>query len=87
MIVVDVNPYKSVVVQGEDEETLITISEGDKIQFCLENGEVKKGTVTKFNGKDDKLKIQMFSADDGCEMIWSVLQMADGSLKLQDEEE
>lgn len=86
MITVEVNPYKSIVVLNEDEEK-ITISEGNKIQFCLESGEVKRGVVTKFQGKNDKLKIQMLPLQKECEEIWSVLQMVDGSLKLQDEDD
>jgi hypothetical protein len=85
MIIVSVNPYKSVIVQGEDEDDLITVSEGDNIQFDLESGEVKKGTVMKLQGKGDKLKIQLLPENRECEEIWSVLQMVDGSLKLQDE--
>ena len=64
----------------------ITISEGDKIRFCLESGEVKRGVITKLIGKDDELKIQILPEDKQCEEIWPVLVMADGSLKLDEEE-
>lgn len=85
MITILENPYKSVVV--ESDEGSITISEGDKIRFCLESGEVKRGTVKKLIGKDDKLKIQILPEDKQCEEIWPVIVMADGSLKLDDGEE
>ena len=85
MVVIEQNPYKSIIILNEEEEK-ITISEGDKIQFCLESGEVKRGVVTKFQGKNDKLKIQIVPSGKECEEIWSLLQMSDGSLRLQDEE-
>lgn len=80
MIDVVQNPYKSIVV--ESEEGSVTISEGDKIQFALESGLEKKGRVTKLQGKDDKLKIQIIPQDKECEEIWPVVVMVDGSLKL-----
>lgn len=80
------NPYKSIVVQNEEGEK-ITISEGDQIQFCLDSGIVKKGRVTKLQGKDDKLKIQMVPIDKECEEIWPIVVISDGSLKLQEDEE
>ena len=85
MVTIEQNPYKSIIILNEEEEK-ITIAEGDKIQFCLESGEIKRGVVTKLQGKNDKLKIQIVPSGKECEEIWSVLQMSDGSLKLQDEE-
>ncbi len=84
MITVVQNPYKSIVV--ETDEGSITISEGDKIKFALESGLEKRGRVTKLQGKDDKLKIQIISSEKECEEIWSAVVMADGSLKLDKEE-
>jgi hypothetical protein len=78
------NPYKSIVVKTEEENPVV-ISEGDDIEFTLESGEVKKGTVTKFSGKDDKLKIQMLAEDKTCEVIYPTVVMVDGSLKLVEE--
>lgn len=66
---------------------MITVSEGDKIRFALESGLLKKGTVTKLQGKDDKLKIQIIPQDKECEEIWSVIAMVDGSLKLDNDQE
>ncbi len=80
MVTVEQNPYKSIVVESENGS--ITISEGDKIQFCLESGEIRKGILTKLMGKNEKLKIQILPTEKECEEIWSVLQMQDGSLKL-----
>ena len=74
------NPYKSVVVLSGGDK--IVVSEGDNIQFCLESGVVRRGRVTKLQGKDDKLKIQIIPEDKECEEIWPVIVMADGSLKL-----
>jgi len=84
LITIDTNPYKSIIVDSEGK--LVTIREGDKIKFCLESGLVKRGTVTKLQGKEDKLKIQMMPKEKECEEIWSVMVMVDGSLKLDDEE-
>lgn len=86
MILVDTNPYKSVVVLNENEDR-VTLSEGDHIQFTLESGEVRQGTLTKMLGKDEKLKIQMLSSEKNCEEIWPTLIMVDGSLKLAEEVE
>jgi len=86
MVVVDTNIYKSVVVLNE-EETPMLISEGDKIEFSLESGEVKKGQLQKLQGKDEKLKLTILPEGKECQEIWSVLVMVDGSLKVIDEEE
>lgn len=83
MISVHTNPYKSVIVLDEEEKPIV-ISESDKIEFTLESGEVVKGTVTKFSGKDDKLKIQMLAEDKTCEVIYPTVVMVDGSLKLDE---
>lgn len=85
MVIIERNPYKSIVVLDEEGER-VTIAEGDKIEFCLESGEVKKGIVTKLQGKDDKLKVQMIPQNKECEEIWPVVVISDGSLKLQEEE-
>lgn len=84
MISVHTNPYKSVIVLDEEENPVV-ISESDKIEFTLESGEIIKGTVTKFSGKDDKLKIQMLAEDKTCEVIYPTVVMVDGSLKLVEE--
>lgn len=86
MILVEQNPYKSITVRDQ-EGNLVTISEGDPIQFCLESGEVRTGKLVKLIGKGDKLKLQILPTLKECEEIWSVLQMADGSLKLHEENE
>lgn len=86
MIIIEKNPYKSIVIQNEEGEN-ITICEGDQIQFCLDSGIVKKGRITKLQGKDDKLKIQMIPDEKECEEIWPVVVMSEGSLKLQENEE
>lgn len=83
MISVHTNPYKSVIVLDKEENPVI-ISEGDTIEFTLESGELVKGTVTKFSGKDEKLKIQMLSEDKTCEVIYATITMIDGSLKLSE---
>lgn len=82
MIEISVNPYKSIVIV-DDEGELLTVSEGDKIEFAIEStGEVKQGFVTKLNGKNEKLKIQMVPKDQNYEEIWPVVIMSEGSLKL-----
>ena len=84
MVVVDVNPYKSVVVFDEEENPVL-VSEGDKIEFSLESGEVKKGQLQKLQGKDEKLKLTILPEGKECQEIWSVLVMTDGSLKVIDD--
>ena len=81
MVEIIVNPYKSIVIDSED--GLLTISEGDAIKFTIEStGEIKQGSITKFMGKDEKLKIQMIPTEQNYEEIWPVTAMVDGSLKL-----
>lgn len=86
MVIIERNPYKSIIIQNEEGEN-ITLSEGDQIQFCLDSGLVKKGKITKLQGKDDKLKIQMIPDDGECEQIWPVVVISEGSLKLKEDEE
>ena len=82
MVEISVNPYKSIVIV-DDEGELLTISEGDNIEFTIEStGEIKQGCVTKFMGKDEKLKIQIIPINQNYEEIWPVTAMVDGSLKL-----
>jgi len=81
MINVIVNPYKS--IQVETDEGDILIKEGDNIEFIVEStGESISGVVTKFQGKDEKLKIQIFSSEKTCEQIWPVVVISEGTLKL-----
>jgi hypothetical protein len=87
MIVVETNPYKSIVVLNEDDEPIM-ISEGDKIEFTVEStGEIKKGIVTKFNSKNEKLKLQMVPDNETYEQIWPIIAMSEGSLKLVEDSE
>jgi len=78
------NPYKSIQVET-DEGNIVTIKEGDSVEFAVEStAEIIKGIVTKFASKDEKLKVQIFSAEKVCEQIWPVVAMSEGSLKLVD---
>lgn len=79
------NPYKSIVVTDENDEDVL-ISEGDKIKFCTEAGELKQGTITKFQSKEDKLKIQIMPVKGQCEELWMAAVIAEGSLVLDIEE-
>ena len=87
MLEISVNPYKSIVIVDAEGE-LLTVSEGDSIEFILEStGEVVKGVVTKFISKDEKLKIQIFNPSKNCEEIWMVVLIKEGSLKLVEDTE
>jgi hypothetical protein len=86
MVVVHVDPYVSVIVLDEEENPIV-ISQGDAIEFTLESGEVKKGTLQKIQGKKEKLKITILPEGKECQEIWSVLVMSEGSLKLQETED
>jgi hypothetical protein len=86
MVEIIVNPYKSIVIDSED--GLLTISEGDAIKFTIEStGEIKQGSITKFMGKDEKLKIQMIPTEQNYEEIWPVVAISEGSLKLVEDNE
>lgn len=76
--------YKSVEVIGHDEE-LITISEGMKIKFATEVGELVRGTLKKISGKEEKTKLQIIPEGAQKEEIWAVAVMAEGSLKVDEE--
>jgi hypothetical protein len=87
MVEIDTNPYKSIVIV-DDEGELLTISEGNKIEFTIEStGEVKQGFVTKLNGKNEKLKIQLVPINQNYEEIWPIVVISEGSLKLVKETE
>jgi len=85
MVNVKVNPYKQMVVESTNGDVII--SENDKVRFITESGEVKIGSIVKLIGKGDKLKIQLMPLGKECEELWSVLQIADGSLKLYVEDD
>ena len=87
MVEIKINPYKQMIVESTNGD--VVISENDKVRFITESGEVKIGSVVKLIGKGDKLKIQLMPSGKECEELWSVLQIADGSLRLyvEDEEE
>lgn len=86
MVEIIVNPYKSIVIDSED--GLLTISEGDNVEFTIEStGEIKQGSITKFMGKDEKLKIQMIPTEQNYEEIWTVVAISEGSLKLVEDNE
>ena len=81
MITVEKDPYKSIIVEDEDGE-LVTISEGDNVKFRTDSGELKQGKLIKFDGKKEKLKLQIMPVGSECEEIWSVMVMSEGSLVL-----
>jgi len=85
MVEIKVNPYKQMVVDSINGD--VVISETDKVRFITESGEVKIGSVVKLIGKGDKLKIQLMPEGKECEELWSILQIADGSLRLYNEDD
>ena len=85
MVIVEVNPYKSVgVLQGEKS---VRIDTGDVIQFATETGETIKGRVTKISGKGEKTKFQIIPIGEQKEEIWSVVVMQEASLEVIEDEE
>jgi hypothetical protein len=85
MIEVNVDPYSSIIVVDSDGE-LLTVSEGDNIEFIIEStGELKLGSVVKFNSKKEKLKIQIIPTGENYEEIWPIVAIKEGSLKLVEE--
>jgi len=85
MVEIKTNPYKQMIVESTNGDVII--SESDKVRFITESGEVKIGSIVKLIGKGDKLKIQLMPEGKECEELWSVLQIADGSLRLYVEDE
>ena len=86
MINVLETPYKSIQVETK-ENGIQTISEGNKISFTTENGELKKGTITGFVGsKPEKVEIEIIPSGENHKEIWKVIDMIEGSLKLVEDE-
>ena len=60
----------------------VKIQEGDNIEFAVESsGEIKTATVVKMTGKGEKTKIQIMPVGSDCEEIWSIMLIAENSLK------
>jgi hypothetical protein len=79
-------PYKSIEVEIAEHEVQI-ISEGNKITFVTENGELKEGVVTGFKGsKADKVEVEIIPSGAGHKEIWKVTDLVEGSLKLVEDE-
>ena len=80
-------PYESIEVKTSTDE-LQTISEGDRIRFITENGELKKGNITKLKGaKPEKVEIEFIPSDGKHKETWSVVEMQEGSLRLIEDDE
>jgi hypothetical protein len=70
------------VMEVETEDGVLTVNEGDKIEFVTETGEPKQGLLTKIKGKGEKTKLQFVREDSECEEIRSVLTIKEDTLKL-----
>lgn len=68
------------VFECESKHGLIKVNEGDVISFITENGEMKKGTVTKITGKKGNTKIQIKPQGMEYEEIWAVVDIKENSL-------
>lgn len=80
-------PYKSIEVEIAEHEVQI-ISEGNKITFVTENGELKEGIVTGFKGsKAEKVEVEIIPIGAGHKEIWKVTDLVEGSLKLVNEDD
>jgi len=85
MVNVITDVFKSFEIEGED--GIIRIDEGDSVRFCTEAGVVKRGIIKKIQGKGEKAKIQILAEDKECEEVWSLIVMAEGSLKIDNGED
>ena len=80
-------PYESIEVKTSTDEWQ-TISEGDRIRFITENGELKKGNITKLKGtKPEKVEIEFIPSDGKHKETWAIIEMEEGSFNLIDETE
>ena len=87
MINVVHTPYKSIEVETE-KNGIQTISEGNKVSFTTESGEMKEGNITGFKGsKPEKVEIEIIPNGAGHKEIWKVIDLVEGSLKLVDDDE
>lgn len=85
MVTVSTDAFKSVEVLNGNK--VIRIDQGNLINFATETGESITGRVTKISGKGEKTKFQIVPKDSQKEEIWTVLVMAEDSLKVVDEDE
>jgi hypothetical protein len=64
-----------------DEKTF-KVEENDQVQFTVDGGSAKVGTIVKLSGKGEKTKIKIVPLDQECEEIWSVMSIQEGSFKV-----
>lgn len=80
---VQINPSDAwsvmeVVVNGNT----LTVNEGDEISFSTENGELKKGTITKIQSSGEKTKFVMTPFGEEHDEVWMVRSIKSDSLKV-----
>ena len=85
MVMVSTDAFKSVEVLNGGK--VVRIDEGNLINFATETGESITGRVTKISGKGEKTKLQIVPKDSQKEEIWSVMFIADDSLKVVEDED
>lgn len=88
MVIITQTPYKSIEVETNTGERQ-TISEGERIRFIVsDTGELRKGTIVGFKGsKPEKVEVEIIPESSKHKETWCVVEMEDGSLKLQEEDE
>jgi len=75
------------VMDVQTESGVVTVNEGDKIEFVTENnGEIVKGIPTKIKGKGEKTNFEFVADGSECKQVWDVMAIKEGTLKLIKEE-
>jgi hypothetical protein len=74
--------YKVVVIEGKKGENL-TVSEGDHLRFAAaDGGEIVEGGLIKISGKKDKTKFQIVPNGAVKNEIWSLIDIAEGTIEV-----
>ncbi len=75
MVGVIVNKFSSMVVDGN-----LRINEGDFVTFVVDTGEQVSGEITKICGGKNDRKLQILPEGEQHEEVWSLSQIAEGTL-------
>lgn len=86
MVMVNVNPFKSVVVVDANGKDL-RIDEGVDIEFANLSGEKIVGNLSKISGKGEKVKLLIDPPDSSKQELWRLADMSEGSLRIVTEDE
>ena len=83
MINVVTDKFNSIIIEDADGNP-VRIDEGDDIELIADSGVHKTGVLMKIVGSAKERKLQILPSQSECEEVWSLYNIADGSLKVID---